>query len=200
MKHPSKDEWVPYVFGEARPEDARRLAAHLESCADCAAEVAGWRRSLQTLDEWELPAPARSRAVIAPVFRWAVAAAIMLAAGVAIGRMTVPDAQAMRAQIESSVKAAVTLELQQKLADAEIRLASESQEESRQLWRAFSETLAAAREEDRQETASFLEEHGRQEQARYVNLRRDLETLALQADQEIREANFKLTQLTSNVP
>ena len=60
MKHPNRDEWAPYVFGEAPAAEARRLEAHLESCEECAAEIAGWQRSLKMLDSW--PVAPRPRA------------------------------------------------------------------------------------------------------------------------------------------
>lgn len=195
MKHPNRDEWVPYVFGEARPDEARRLRAHLESCAECAAEVTAWRRSLQTLDKWELPEPARSRAVLTPVFRWALAAAIMLAAGIAIGRVTAPDAREISARVEGSIEAMLAQKLQQTVSESQARLAGASEERAQELWNTFSEKLEIAREEDRQAMLALFEQHRLGLEEGYVNLRRDLETLALQADQEIRQANFQLTQL-----
>jgi hypothetical protein len=195
MKHPNRDEWVPYVFGEARPGEAKRLRAHLESCTECAAEVTAWRRSLQTLDKWELPEPVRSRAIMAPAFRWAMAAAIMLAAGIAIGRVTAPDPEKMREQVTASVKAMLADQLQQTADENEARLAAASAERANELWDALSEQVAVAREEDRRAMLTWSEQYRLEQEERYVNLRRDLETLALQADQEIRQANFKLTQL-----
>jgi Putative zinc-finger len=145
MKHPNRDEWVPYVFGEARSDDAARLRAHLEGCAECATEVAAWQRSLQALNKWDVPEPVRHRALVAPVFRWAMAAAIVLAAGIALGRVTAPSQAAMRAEVERSVKAAVAQHVQQTLDQSEARLAAASQQDNAELWRVFSETLAAAR-------------------------------------------------------
>jgi hypothetical protein len=200
MKHPNRDEWVPYIFGEARAADAKRLGAHLETCAECAAEVATWRRSLQALDKWEVPRPTPSRPIIAPVFRWAVAAAIVLAAGIAIGRMTVPNVNTIRADVERSVKAAFAEQLQQAVAQSETRLASVSEERAEELWRIFSDALGNAREEQRQMTAALLDEQRREYETRYVNLRRDLEILAQVADREIQEANLKMIQLARNTP
>ena len=197
MKHPNRDEWAPYVFGEATGVEARRLEAHLESRAECAAEVAGWRRSLKMLDSWSVPATPRARNVITPVFRWAVAAAVVLAAGVAAGRMTAPDAKAMRADVEASVKSAVTAEFQQALARSEARLAAAAEENSRDLLRTFSETMEGAREEDKQAMLAFVQEQQRQVDARMIALRRDMETLAVTADQEFRQAKFTMTQLAA---
>lgn len=200
MKHPNKDEWVPYIFGEAPTDEAKRLRAHLENCANCEAEVTAWRQSLGMLDRWEVPGPVRNRAVITPVFRWAIAAALVLAAGIAIGRMSAPDVQTVRAQVEASVKTALAEQLQQSLGEAETRIALASDEQAAELWDALSRRMAGARNEDWQAIKAALEEQGRQHEARYVGLRRDLETLAVRADQEMRHANFRLTQLAGNAP
>ncbi|MCI0743891.1 MAG: hypothetical protein L0Y58_00650 [Verrucomicrobia subdivision 3 bacterium] len=195
MKHPNRDEWVPYVFGEARSDDARRLSAHLQECAECAAEVAGWQRSLKQLDSWELPRLSRGPNIIAPVFRWAMAAAIVLAAGIAVGRWTAPDVDALHAAVEASIKQSVVSEMRQVLAMSEARLLASVHEVDRDLWQGVSEALSTAREQDRQATLALLRDYQRAQDARFVNLRRDLETVALSADQEIRRANFRLTQL-----
>lgn len=197
MKHPNGDEWAPYLFGEARPQDARRLSAHLQNCPECAAEVAGWQRTLKTLDHWEVPSAPRGGGIVAPVFRWAVAAALVLAAGIAIGRMTAPDAEAMRAQVESSLRSGLASDFQRVIEQSQARLVAAHEEQSRELLRAFSETLDSAREEDRQETLAMLQERQRDHEARYVGLRRDLETVALLADQEIRQARFTMNQLAA---
>jgi hypothetical protein len=195
MKHPNRDEWAPYVFGEAMGAEARRLEAHLESCAECAAEVEGWRRSLKVLDSWSLPTAPRPRNIIAPLFRWAVAAAIVLAAGIAVGRMTAPDAKALRADVEASVKSALATEFQQALARSEARLTIMAEENSRELLQTFSESVEEGRVEDRQEVVALLQEQQRQSDARLAAFRRDLETVASFADQEFRQAKLALTQL-----
>jgi hypothetical protein len=195
MKHPNRDEWAPYVFGEATGAEARRLEAHLESCAECATEVEGWRRSLKVLDSWSLPPAARPRNIISPVFRWAMAAAIVLAAGIAMGRMTAPDAAALRADVEASVKSALVAEFQQALARSETRLAVMAEENSRALLRTFSESIEEGRTEDREEVIALLQEQQRQSDAQLAAFRRDLETVALFADQEFRRAKLALTQL-----
>src|SRR5688572_27399169 len=183
MKHPNRDEWAPYVFGEAPGAEARRLEAHLESCAECATEVEGWRRSLKVLDSWSLPPTARARTIIAPVFRWAVAAAIILAAGIAMGRMTAPNAATLRAEVEASVKSALASEFEQALARSEARVAVMAEENSRELIRTFSESVEEGRVEDRQEMLALLQEQQRESDARLAGFRRDLETVALFADQ-----------------
>ena len=40
MNHPKREEWVPYLFGEATPQTRDKLTEHLQNCPDCAAEIA----------------------------------------------------------------------------------------------------------------------------------------------------------------
>jgi hypothetical protein len=82
MKHPSKEEWMDFVYGEKA--DATELRAHLASCADCRRDVESWRATMRTLDAWKLPAEKVSPRG-AQWFRWAAAAAVFLSAGIAIG-------------------------------------------------------------------------------------------------------------------
>src|SRR6266571_4326808 len=114
MNHPKREEWTPYLFGEATPEARHKLAEHLQNCPDCVAEIAGWRRSLNTLDLWKLPRrPARSTHGATALLKWGVAAALALGAGVGLGRWSAPavDSNALQTRIEASVKS-LALELQ----------------------------------------------------------------------------------------
>src|SRR5215212_3026159 len=97
MKHPNRNEWVPYVCGEATPDAVQTLNQHLAECADCRAVVENWRRTLQRLDAWQLPARRSRRSVAGPVIKWAAAAALVLGIGFALGRAISPgpDAKTM---------------------------------------------------------------------------------------------------------
>ncbi|PYJ84083.1 MAG: hypothetical protein DME22_14045 [Verrucomicrobia bacterium] len=113
MNHPKREEWAPYLFDEATAEERRKLAAHLQNCPECAAEIAGWQRSLKTLDRWKLPAArARSSQWAGPVLKWGIAAALVLGAGFGLGRLSAPttvdgpgcDAQSDHERIASAVE------------------------------------------------------------------------------------------------
>src|SRR5438093_7226241 len=115
MNHPKREEWTPYLFGEATPEARHKLAEHLQNCPHCAAEIAGWRESLKKLDRWKLPRMrARSAPVAPPFLKWGVAAALLLGTGVGLGRWSAPavDSNALRTRIEASVKSSLARELQ----------------------------------------------------------------------------------------
>lgn len=98
MKHPSKEQWMEFVYGEAA--NARELRAHLGECAECQRAVEGWRGTMGALDSWTAKeAPARERSV--PWVRWAAAAAVFVGVGIAIGASARkgPDVTAMQQTI-----------------------------------------------------------------------------------------------------
>jgi predicted negative regulator of RcsB-dependent stress response len=222
MKHPQREEWVPFLFGEATPATQKRLAAHLEDCRECATEIAAWRRSLGRLDRWRLPSAEQTRANAAPAFRWAVAAAIVLGLGFGIGWLSKPSASnaaELRAQVEASVNAVLASELRQQmaaeiervssqaqgqssnaLAALELRLARTSETGLRQVLQGLTDVLNSAREEDRRAFATLLDQVQEQRTTDYVSLRKDLETLATLTDDEIRQARSRLSRLDARAP
>jgi len=114
MNHPKREEWVPYVFGEARADATRRLEDHLQSCAECRQQVEGWRRSLGQLDAWELPSAAGARWTLAPFLNWAAAAAVVVALGFSVGRFTATSAAAER--VRQTIEPQIRSELRQEFA------------------------------------------------------------------------------------
>ena len=220
MNHPKREEWTPYLFGEATPPARHKLAKHLQDCPDCAAEIAGWRRSLNQLDLWKLPRrPARSAHGATALLKWGVAAALALGAGVGLGRWSAPavDSNALQTRIEASVKSSLALELQRQfnadLQSAGSQITNEfrtqlnsaltgavdasAAETQRQLGELI-QALNRAREEDRQITFSWIDNVRKQHAADYLSLRTDLETVASLTDEEIRRARRSLNQLAAN--
>jgi hypothetical protein len=209
MKCPNREEWVPYVFGEATPDARKRLSAHLEVCTECAAEMAGWQRSLQRLDGWKLPEHRAPVEMARPVLRWAVAALVVLSVGFGLGRLLAPaDVESLRAGIETSVKTSVAAELQSALervqvqssnaiASAELRLAKASETELSRLARGLMEAMSSGRQEDRQTTQAFFETLQQQHEAELISIRTDLETVASLTDEQIRQAQLKLIQIAA---
>lgn len=196
---------MPFLFGEAAPDTRRKLAAHLQSCPQCATEIDGWRRSLGKLDRWQLP-PSLSRRPLtfAPAARWALAASLVLFAGIAMGRLTAHSgfsAEQLRAQVQTAVGTAVEQARTQtaaSVAELETRLARVSEAQNRQLLQALTEAFDDAREQDRAAILAVLEQVEREHAADYVALRSDLETVASAADEQLREARRRIVQIASN--
>jgi anti-sigma factor RsiW len=171
MNHPEREEWVPYLFGEAKPEDRRRLKNHLAHCAECRAELENWQQSLKRLDAWRLPRSRPIREAAAPLFRWAAAAALVLILGFGVGRLTAPkvDAERMRVQLREELTQLVRQEVS----------------------RSAEQTLEAA---NRQTEAAVAESA----QVLYATVKHDLDTLAVNADLGLRRAEQQLVLLAGN--
>src|SRR5438477_7717896 len=111
MNHPKREEWVPYIFGEARPDTRRELNAHLRDCPDCRQEIETWKMSLGLLDAWKLPPVPKPAPSFAPLLYWAAAAAVVLVVGFGIGRLSArADVQKVRAAIEPELRRELTQE------------------------------------------------------------------------------------------
>jgi hypothetical protein len=126
MSHPDRETWMDYVYGEADHPESRRLEEHLASCAQCAEQVAAWRRTMGLLDECAEPTPAETRRPIrlGRVARWAMAAAVLLLAGYTAGRVSAPgraglaavraDLAAARREVRDDVLAQARREMDDK--------------------------------------------------------------------------------------
>src|SRR5438270_9877115 len=118
MKHPHRDEWIPYLFGEADPDAKKQLAEHLNACSDCAEELHGWRKSLHRLDGWKMPRQKRRPMLPRnPLLNLAAAAVLVLGLGFGLGRWVSASADAghLQARMERALKAALIPELRQQL-------------------------------------------------------------------------------------
>jgi len=212
MNHPKREEWTPYLFGEATGEDLRKLENHLQECQECAAHVESSRRTLARMNQWQVP-PKRTHSVPAQLLiKWAVAAAIVLGTGFGLGRWTDASAPSSTGQgLDSLIKASVAAETQQvfarvqgdftnALAQLETRLARAQNGETRQLATLLVEYMDKARAEDREATQTLVGQIQRQTDGLFLSLRKDLETLATMTDEELHKAGLRLTQLAANTP
>src|SRR5687767_1853861 len=101
MKHPTQEQWMDYLYGESPAPQRAELAAHLQSCPACAAQVARWGGVQACLDEWKLPDTAKRPAWRMPAgVKWAMAAAFMIAAlGIGFGAGRVSGTKALRTEM-----------------------------------------------------------------------------------------------------
>jgi hypothetical protein len=145
-----QDRIADYVLGALDPSQADALREHVSECANCRQYLQSLRGQGESLAELgreiaaDMPArqdrviqalqevePARPRATRAFPFiggfiRTAVAAVLLLGAGIAIGRRTAPepvDVGQLRAELETSIAASLAPAIQAKvLADVDQRL------------------------------------------------------------------------------
>ncbi len=168
---------------------------------------------------------ARSALGTRPLLKWGVAAALVLGAGVGLGRWSAPavNLNKLQTRIEASVKSSLAVELQRRL-NADLQSAwaatggqitnefrtqlnsalagvvdASAVETQRQLGE-FIRAFNRAGEEDRQITLAWIEKIQKQHAADYLSLRTDLETVASLTDEEIRRARQSVNRLAANKP
>jgi len=185
MKHPERKEWVPFIFGEAEAGQRRQLESHLDDCAECRDEIQSWQRSLGWLDSWKLPPIVKRRTNFAPLMKWAAAAAVVLSIGFAIGRSsaTHADAEKVRAAVERDLRG----ELAQIARDEAAKTASLA-------ITAFSQRNETRRAADNRVIFSVLERLETQHATDCLTLKKELDTLAINADAGLRQTEEQLVQ------
>jgi DNA repair exonuclease SbcCD ATPase subunit len=197
MKHPRREEWVPFVFGEAEPEQRQQLEEHLKQCADCSAEISQWQKSLRRMDAWQVPPRQKVRRSGAQPLAWAAAAVLMLGIGLAAGQWSMASTRASMRMEMSRLESQMT-ELKKQTA-VQTRTApadSAFAETIKELQTALA-NMATEREEDRQHLIAMIEELSTKHEEGLVSLRKDLETVASHADDELQAARSRLTELSS---
>lgn len=195
--HPRPEAWADYLYGELPPEQHAQLDDHIRACPDCQRQLAQWRHTQAALDAWKLPRRARPALRFTQSIRWAAAAALVLGLGWLGGRLSapaLPDARQLRAELEPALKQELQAEFQSKLSAALETADAKHQERLVELVQAW----AVAREQDQQTTLALLQQADRQRRADCAALRRDLETVAVVAQDAIGTTQHQLTQLAVN--
>jgi hypothetical protein len=203
MEHPTYEELFMHLEGSSSPEAAKRLQEHLENCPQCAAELAGWQRSVKRLQGCEWP---ERRAANPPAWgpralKWAAAAALVLGLGFGLGRASGPSTaklkdsiitevrqqlrQEMRAGLSAAAAAAAPVPgagFEQKLRrEFDLALAASANKTANENRRLFQEAIQALRQKQDDHQRAVLQALARledQHAADYLSLRHDLETAA----------------------
>jgi hypothetical protein len=205
MKHPKREEWVPFLFGETTPGAQHELSEHLRGCADCRQEIETWQRSLGRLDAWKLPPVRRTAPALAPAFTWAAAAALVLLLGFSIGRLSAKaDAQKIRAAITPQIKQELTEELTRLVRAETSRSAAAtlaaSGQQTEQAMTFLARDIDARRTADNREIFAAMSTLGSQSLAEFVSLKKDLDTVAVNTDAGLRNTVQEIAQWVDNRP
>jgi anti-sigma factor RsiW len=180
MNHPNREELIEFLYAELGPDRQSELAGHLVACSECRARLESWRRAQRALQEWTLPsrsAPAAQSLPGAPGRRalvWAAAAAVLLLAGFAVARMVAPrpDVAALRAAIAQDVRREFQAELSR-----------------------YASAQAASQAHYQDAMTKALGQLEAQRLVDYAGLRRDVETVAVHAENELLNTRQDLSRL-----
>lgn len=195
MKHPDVTEWMAFLYGEVAPERKHELEAHLAGCANCAAELAGWRSGMTALDDWKLPVKRRTPRRALPVLKWAAAAALVLGVGFLFGRQFSP-ASAELAELKASVAQlaeSVQRERGVNLTNSVNIATAAANAETLRLLSGYSQLQAEQRTTDQQAIALAV----RNFETRLGRLRTELETVALNTENGFEQTRENMTRLAS---
>jgi len=208
MNHPNPEEWMSYLYDEINSQERASLKAHLQTCPDCAADLGEWQAARKNLDAWRLPRAAeRARvAFAAPAFKWAAAAAIFLCAGFWAGRVASAPAnvEKVRVAIEPQLRKQLRQELAQEFHEALDRTATATLavagKQARTLLADYATVFERKRIAENTAIASALDKLGQQRFADYLSLKKDLDTVAVNADAGFRSTEQQLIQLADYTP
>lgn len=114
MNHPTREEWMSYLYDDLPSSTQASLTQHLESCAPCQKSLDEWQNVRRSLDSWRLPKRSLSIQFLQSVLKWGMAAAFAVALGYGLGRFSVPavHVETLRAGIENSLRDSIETEVQ----------------------------------------------------------------------------------------
>jgi len=205
MNHPDREAWVPYLFGETNSKQQQQLDAHLNDCAECREQLERWQRSLQRLDDWQLPLaePTQRRfQSFVPLFKLAAAAAVVLCVGYGLGRVSArPDTAKLRAAIEPQIRTELRSELDRvlddKLKTQAAAILAAAARHADEVGESSARALSEARNEDHQAVLTAFDKFDTQRATDLLSLKRQVDTLAFNTDLGLRETQQRFAQFAN---
>lgn len=204
MNHPTREDWMSYLYDESSAEAQTSLTAHLAACPECAARVASWRGAKQELDGWKLPAHATRESRNPGFLRWAAAAAIIVSLGFVFGRASAPapaGVEEVRAALEPLIRQQLHQEFAQQLRTELTRSSQETlaaaAAQNRELLEEFAKSNEQQRIDDNRAIYAALNKLDSQRLADYASLKLDLDTVAVFSEAGLRQTQRQLVQLAS---
>ena len=209
--HPNAEEWMSFLYQETSSDRTSELDTHLRQCSECQRQVAQWRGSMASLEAWRTPSAARRQRIAAPVLQWAAAAAVVLAVGFGVGRMTSSPPvglqkleMSLRAEMETKLaasRAEMMVALDKKNAEivpaVQTAVSEAAKREAETLLVKFAKSLDEQREADRDVFVTALRNLEERRATEFATLRKDLDTLAVNADDGLSRTHETLMELAS---
>jgi pyruvate dehydrogenase complex dehydrogenase (E1) component len=226
MTHPSTEEWMSFLYGEVDKETRGQFDRHLGGCAECQALVSSWRGAMKDLDTFRLPGRQEQQVAttFTPAFvKWGIAAMFILGVGFGAGQLSKSanhDSRKLQVEVVSQVREQLREEfkadLQAALASTERNATNEFRRalraaftdwaatqtrtataQTQELLAALTESMVSARAEDRQTTLALLKSLEQQNFTAFALLKKNLETVAVVADNRFQQTETQLGQLIS---
>jgi len=202
MSHPTNEQWMSYLYGEATEADRAWLPEHLQSCPRCQAKMAEWKAARAELDNWQLASgkTLRNRAARYGVdwFKWAVAAALFVIIGFGAGRFSSASPEKIRAAVEPEIRSQLRAEFAQTLRQELDKTAAATLVASRDQTRAMLSDYDDSRAVDDDAVSIALDRLQAQQTADYVSLKKQLDTVAVLTDAGLRQTEDQVVQLAAS--
>ena len=209
MTHPTREEWMSYLYDELPAPTKSALQVHLEVCAECRSEMETWTRATHRLNDWPLPKRRAKHRFAEPVLKWAAAAAIVALAAIGGTRLWALNGEVtqLRADVQGSLKreveSAVRVKLSEKFArDLQAALvqvqdsaAKTGSAEAEALIAEFARALETKRLEEQRAMLAALQQLQTRQAEDYAGLRNELETVAVFAEAGLQRAQNQIANI-----
>ncbi|HTL58609.1 MAG TPA: hypothetical protein VL361_23185 [Candidatus Limnocylindrales bacterium] len=199
MNHPTNEEWISFCYHEVSNEERARLVEHLQACPQCSAAVKSWQRTQKDLDVWHLPTTRKQATIMPFLVKWA-AAALLLFTSFCLGRLSLAAPEA-HAPLDPGAKEQLRHELsaliQQEVNKAASSITASSEAHTRQHLANALTDLRAEQLKSTRAVYATLQKMEAQRAADYLALKKDLDTLAVNADAQLRTTERHLMQVAS---
>jgi hypothetical protein len=197
MNHPSREEWMSFLYDELDNSQREACVAHLAICPQCKRQVDQWQATRSDLSAYVVPP--RVAAVRAPRFawRWAAAAAVLLlASGFAVGRIASPtvDTATLKAELRNEIATQFQADTRRAANDTLANIREETATHMADLARYYEQK----RLEDQQSFYRTATELENKLAADYASLRKDLETVAVLTEAGFRQTERQLVSFADN--
>lgn len=198
MKHPSNEDWMEVLYGEASPEKRQACEQHRKQCSECRTQLKQWREAQDGLNHWAnksfyLSEHTRLRSSLWSGVFWKAAAVLLIGLSFFVGHRSGSqsiDKAALLAELSNQIRSEIqsTLETHPSLAGIDSSQAHQDWDEIRQelqeMIRKETSQSAAAIAQLRQETSAVMDRFHTQ-----------LETVALVAEDRYQRSQDQLSSL-----
>ena len=196
MKHPTREEWMSYLYDELPPATQTDLRKHLEGCAECRTQMNVWQSATRQMTDFKLPSKRRSAA--APtLLRWAIAAAIVglvVVGGARVAALN-NDVKQLRAEMRQQLMEELRRDIDSALAQATEQAMKSASTEAQALIAAVVQKWEEKRLTDQQATLTALQQLNAQRMADYAAMRKELETVAVFTETGLQRAENQIATL-----